>query len=161
MIKVREVEAKPGYRLDLQFSDGTMGMVDFTPFLAERPFAALKNEAVFLEAYAENGVVTWPGDIDIAPEPLYALAHDLPAPGTLEQAQANELAVSLRELRKITGKTQAQIGEAMAMDQGQLSRLERREDHLLSTLRRYVEGLGGKLEVSAVFGDKRMTLRGV
>jgi len=41
------------------------------------------------------------------------------------------------------------------------SRAERREDHLISTLKRYVEGLGGELEVFAVFDDKRVKLKGV
>ena len=45
--------------------------------------------------------------------------------------------------------------------QSELSKIERREDHLLSTLRKYVEALGGELEVVAVLGDKRIRLRGV
>lgn len=45
--------------------------------------------------------------------------------------------------------------------QGQASETERRSDHrLLSTLRRYVEALGGKIEVVATFGDKRIRLHG-
>ena len=44
------------------------------------------------------------------------------------------------------------------MTQSELSRLESRTDHLTSTLRRYVEALGGKLEVTAVFGGRRVKL---
>jgi hypothetical protein len=40
----------------------------------------------------------------------------------------------------------------------ELSRLESRTDHLTSTLRRYVEALGSKLEVTAVFGGRRVKL---
>jgi hypothetical protein len=47
------------------------------------------------------------------------------------------------------------------MKQSELSRSERREDHLLSTLRRYVEGLGGELVVVARLGGKAVRLRGV
>ena len=47
------------------------------------------------------------------------------------------------------------------MKQSELSRAERREDHLLSTLRRYVKGLGGELEVVARVGRKVVRLRGV
>ncbi len=47
------------------------------------------------------------------------------------------------------------------MTQAELSRFERREDRKLSTLRKYVEALGGELEIAAVFGNKRITLTGV
>jgi hypothetical protein len=40
-------------------------------------------------------------------------------------------------------------------------RLQRRDDHLLSTLRRYVNALGGRLEVVAVFDNKRIAIKGV
>ena len=42
--------------------------------------------------------------------------------------------------------------------QGQVSETERRQDLRLSTLRSYVEALGGELEVIASFGDKRIKL---
>lgn len=66
--------------------------------------------------------------------------------------------VSLKELRQILELTQAEVGESAAMTQSELSRLEARSDHLTSTLRRYVEALGGRLEVSAVFGKRRVKL---
>jgi hypothetical protein len=44
------------------------------------------------------------------------------------------------------------------MTQSELSRLESRSDHLTSTLRRYVEALGGTLEVNAVFGKRRVKI---
>jgi hypothetical protein len=47
------------------------------------------------------------------------------------------------------------------MDQSELSKAERRADHRLSTLRRYVEALGGELEVFARFGSKRVRLKEV
>lgn len=97
----------------------------------------------------------------IATEALYAIAHGLPHPTTLEQAKANERAMSLREVRALAGVTQAEVAEEMGMDQGQLSRFERQDDRLLSTLRRYVEALGGELEIAAVLGDKRVVIRGV
>jgi DNA-binding XRE family transcriptional regulator len=161
MIRVRSVEALPGYNLAVRFSDGTRGVVDFGPMLARRPFKKLQDEELFARAYVEHGAVTWPGDIDVATEALYAMAHELPKPLTHEDARANELEVSLRELRALAGVTQEEVARAMGMDQGQLSRFERRDDRLLSTLRRYVEALGGKLEIAAVVGDKRLTLRGV
>jgi hypothetical protein len=44
------------------------------------------------------------------------------------------------------------------MSQAEVSRFESREDHLLSSLRRYVEALGGTLEVWAVFDDRKVRL---
>jgi hypothetical protein len=65
---------------------------------------------------------------------------------------------TLRSLRQELELTQAEVGAAAAMSQSELSRLEGREDHLTSTLRRYVEALGGTLEVTAVFGKRRVKL---
>jgi len=71
------------------------------------------------------------------------------------------LAMDLRELRQEAGKTQVEVAEIAEMTQAELSKFERRDDHLLSTLRRYVTALGGQLEVVAVFDNKRVTLKGV
>ena len=71
------------------------------------------------------------------------------------------LAMELRELRQEAGKTQAEVAEIAEMTQAELSKFERRDDHLLSTLRRYVTALGGRLEVVAVFEDKRIALKGI
>jgi transcriptional regulator with XRE-family HTH domain len=71
------------------------------------------------------------------------------------------LEMDLRELRNLSGKTQTEVAQALEQTQGQLSETERRGDHRLSTLRRYVEALGGELEVTANFGDKRIRLHGV
>jgi transcriptional regulator with XRE-family HTH domain len=71
------------------------------------------------------------------------------------------LAMELRELRQEAGKTQTEVAEVAEMTQAELSKFERRDDHLISTLRRYVEALGGELEVVAVFDNKRIALKGV
>jgi transcriptional regulator with XRE-family HTH domain len=65
---------------------------------------------------------------------------------------------TLKELRRDLELTQVQVGRALEMSQPELSRLESRSDHLTSTLRRYVEALGGELEVAAIFGDRRVKL---
>lgn len=69
--------------------------------------------------------------------------------------------MDLRAMREVAGKTQVELAKKMAVTQAELSRAERRDDHLVSTLRKYVEGLGGELEVVAHFGDKSVRLRGV
>lgn len=65
---------------------------------------------------------------------------------------------SLKALRQELELTQSDVSRAAAMTQSELSRLEARDDHLTSTLRRYVEALGGTLEVTAVFGKRRVKL---
>jgi hypothetical protein len=58
--------------------------------------------------------------------------------------------LSLRALREAVGKTQAEVARAAEMDQGDVSRLEVREDIRMSTLRRYAAALGGGLEIYIV-----------
>lgn len=69
--------------------------------------------------------------------------------------------MDLRALRESAGKTQTELAELSKLAQSELSKIEHREDHMVSTLRRFVEGLGGQLEINAVFGDTRITLRDV
>lgn len=76
-------------------------------------------------------------------------------------AKDEALAMTLRELREFAQKTQEEVADTAAMTQSELSRLERRDDHLLSTLRRYVEALGGRLDVVAVFENRQIKLENV
>ena len=71
------------------------------------------------------------------------------------------LEMDLRAIREMAGKTQVDVAAVTDMTQSEISRLERREDFRLSTLKRYVEALGGELEVVAAFGDKRVRLQTV
>ena len=54
----------------------------------------------------------------------------------------------LRELRQITGKAQAEIATALNIKQPSVSKIEKQADMYLSTLRSYVEAVGGKLELT-------------
>lgn len=76
------------------------------------------------------------------------------------EVRAEVDAMELRELREAAGKTQVEVAELAQMTQAELSRFERRDDRRVSTLRRYVEALGGELEVVAVLGNKRITING-
>jgi hypothetical protein len=66
--------------------------------------------------------------------------------------------LTLQTLRVALGKTQADIARAAAMDQGDVSRLEARDDKKLSTLGRYAVALGGRLEVAVVVNGRRFLL---
>ena len=59
----------------------------------------------------------------------------------------------LDKMRKARSLTQAAVAERLHVDQGSVSRLEGRTDMYLSTLREYVEALGGTLELRADFPD--------
>ncbi len=54
----------------------------------------------------------------------------------------------LRELRQIAGKAQADIATALNIKQPSVSKIEKQADMYLSTLRSYVEAIGGKLELT-------------
>jgi DNA-binding XRE family transcriptional regulator len=76
-------------------------------------------------------------------------------------AEEEILRLNLAEVRKLRGLTQVQLAKATKMAQPELSRVERRDDHMLSTLRRYIEALGGEVEVVARFDGKTVRLVGV
>lgn len=63
--------------------------------------------------------------------------------------------LNLQALRKQLGVTQAALAEAAGFAQGEVSRIEQRADHMVSTLRRVVTALGGELEIHARFPDGR------
>jgi transcriptional regulator with XRE-family HTH domain len=70
-------------------------------------------------------------------------------------------AVFLREFREMLGVTQIQLAERIGVQQAAISRLERREDITLSSLRRFVSALGGDLEISVRTPDgERLQLTG-
>jgi len=67
-------------------------------------------------------------------------------------------ALALAELRQSLGQTQQDLAEKLGVSQPNVSRIEHEEDVYLSTLREYVEALGGRLEITAVFADQVVTL---
>ena len=68
---------------------------------------------------------------------------------------------TLKELRSERGSTQAFLATRLGFNQAVLSRLESRADLSVSMLRSYVEALGGRLEIAALFPDARVTLSGL
>ena len=75
------------------------------------------------------------------------------------EAEIREL--TLRELREGLDVTQAELARAADMTQSEMSRLESRADHRVSSLRRYIEALGGEIEITAVIGKRRIKLTDV
>jgi predicted XRE-type DNA-binding protein len=69
-----------------------------------------------------------------------------------QELVAEEL--SLRDLRKARELTQERIAELLHMRQESVSRLEKRSDLLLSTLRNYIRAMGGELKLIVQFPDR-------
>jgi transcriptional regulator with XRE-family HTH domain len=67
---------------------------------------------------------------------------------------------TLKELRTDRGATQSQLAGRLGINQASLSRLEGRSDVSVSMLRSFIEALGGKVQISAVFPDATVTLSG-
>jgi DNA-binding Xre family transcriptional regulator len=70
--------------------------------------------------------------------------------------RAMEDALNLAELRQRRNVTQVQLADALGISQGNVSQLEHRTELYLSTLREYVQALGGHLELAAVFPEERV-----
>ena len=68
-----------------------------------------------------------------------------------KQLVAEEM--TLRELRRARKLTQVRMAEELGVTQDSVSRMERRSDLLLSTLRKTIEAMGGTLQLVAQFPD--------
>ena len=69
------------------------------------------------------------------------------------ERRAAELA-TLKDLRQAVERTQEDLAASLGVGQDTISRLEQRSDMLLSTLKRYVEAMGGQLDLVARFPDR-------
>lgn len=73
--RVVAVSAEPGYRLHVRFADGLEGAVDMNRLIHSPNagvFAVLTDEALFAQAFLEHGAVTWPGELDLAPDAMHS-----------------------------------------------------------------------------------------
>jgi len=80
-----------------------------------------------------------------------------PAQRKRVEARAAELIaeeMTLRELRHARKLTQVKVAKTLGVTQDSVSRLEKRSDLLLSTLRKTVEAMGGNLSLVAEFPDR-------
>lgn len=71
-----------------------------------------------------------------------------------KELEAEEIAMSLSELRKSLSFTQEDIANILEIGQASVSRTEKRKDQLVSTLREYVEAMGGELKLVVDFPDR-------
>ncbi len=59
-------------RLAVRFADGLTGELEFRDSFFFGVFAALRDPKIFAQAGCEHGYVEWPGDLDLAPDAMYA-----------------------------------------------------------------------------------------
>lgn len=74
----------------------------------------------------------------------------------LDELDRRDLA--LHELRRARQRSQENLARVLKVQQPAIARLERRADMYVSNLRRYVEALGGTLEITARFPDAVVTI---
>jgi hypothetical protein len=77
--RVTAVEALPDFRLRVTFVDGLTGTVDMSRIVHSPKagvFAALADPSLFAQVKLEYGVVTWPGELDLAPDAMHAAIQE-------------------------------------------------------------------------------------
>ena len=73
--RVADAQPLDGFRLRIRFVDGLAGEVDMSALVrspAAGVFAQLADPALFAQVFVEHGAVTWPGEIDLAPDAMHA-----------------------------------------------------------------------------------------
>lgn len=72
--RLSKVKSLPNYELEVEFNDGAHGIVEMVKLIMSDKagvFAALKDQDLFNKAHLEHGVLTWPGEIDLAPDAMH------------------------------------------------------------------------------------------
>jgi len=72
---VVEVKPEQDYFLFIRFKDGLSGRVELPPKSLTGALAPLLDANFFKQVFVDNGAVAWPGDIDLAPDAMYAQVH--------------------------------------------------------------------------------------
>lgn len=88
--------------------------------------------------------------------PEHRARNDEAVRATLREIERQELA--LHELRLARQRSQEYLARTLNVGQPAIAKLERRTDMYVSNLRRYIEALGGTLEITALFPDGAMTI---
>lgn len=71
MPNIINVEVQNETALRVRFQDGLEGLVQFLPSAFRGVFSCLKDPQVFRQARVQDGVLTWPGELDLAPDTMH------------------------------------------------------------------------------------------
>jgi DNA-binding XRE family transcriptional regulator len=91
------------------------------------------------------------------PVTLDEILNEMPAERRaiiLQRAQEIREELNLRQVRRLRKLTQARLSKKLKIGQEGVSRIEKRTDLYISTLRGYVEGVGGKLKLVVELPDQ-------
>lgn len=69
--RVSEVQVVDDYAVQVRFMDGLEGVVRFLPGFFRGVFSHLVDPAQFRQVKVIGGAVTWPGDLDLAPDAMH------------------------------------------------------------------------------------------
>jgi hypothetical protein len=69
--RVANVVAKDDFKLEIEFTNGEVGLFDCEPLLNFGVFRELQDVSYFRQVRAEGGTVVWPNEQDICPDTLY------------------------------------------------------------------------------------------
>lgn len=73
--------------------------------------------------------------------------------GTRQYVRSVVEAATLNQLREARNLTQASLASVLGVNQGSVSKMEKRTDMYVSTLRSFIQAMGGQLQIKAVFPE--------
>lgn len=95
---VIEVRAEGGCSLWVRFADGVSGVIRLDPADLTGVLAPLRDPGFFRSVYIDHGAVSWPGEIDLAPDAMYReVQQDRDRPVVAGQG-SNEYTTGEREI---------------------------------------------------------------
>jgi len=97
---VVEVKAGPDYQLFVRFKDGLAGRLQLPREKLTGVLAPLLDVQFFEQVFIDNGAVSWPGEIDLAPDAMYAQITGR-LQGPQQPPETNGESVFRRQLRKL------------------------------------------------------------
>lgn len=88
-------------------------------------------------------------------------ARMTPAAQAAAEVEAARLGeeMDLGEMRRAMKLSQEEIGQTLQINQGSVAKIEKRADMYVSTLRRFIEAMGGELEIVARFPDHSVKIK--
>ena len=88
-------------------------------------------------------------------------ARMLPGAQAKAESEAKRLGeeMNLAEVRRALKLSQEEIGQMLQIGQGSVAKIEKRADMYVSTLRRFIEAMGGELEIVARFADHTVKIK--
>ncbi|MEI6805576.1 MAG: DUF2442 domain-containing protein [Myxococcaceae bacterium] len=72
--RIKNIRLSENYHITVQFKDGLEGVLDLSELIMGKNagvFSVLRNPILFYQAYLSHGAITWPGELDLAPDAMY------------------------------------------------------------------------------------------